>query len=319
MTKPVTGPARGVHAHPDRKLGKRDPKLALALTANQFFKATPDHPIVDVAPNLNYPMDQNDNFGVCVVAATDHALQVIYTSLGETWTNWTRDQIFEYYRTQNPKFDPTTDNDDNGMDIQTWLEYCVEHKVGGIIGFGKLDNSAAVRTSAEYIGLATVNGVVLDRVQMGTQFDQGVWDYVPNSSEVGGHCIPMVGYDSKAEDCVTWAKLVQCTEKFCDYQMDEAWFILTEAHLRHPEFRNHFDIESFAQAVSDITNGKVIIPVTPGPTPMPTPTPTPPGGGASFLVTDQKVVAHVASAAARRGLTPDEWITSHLQHYFKVD
>jgi hypothetical protein len=45
--------------------------------------------------------------------------------------------------------------------------------------------------------------------------------------------------------------------------MDECWFVLTQEHIDHPEFRNHFDLAGFSQAVSEITNGKIIIPINP--------------------------------------------------------
>jgi hypothetical protein len=36
-----------------------------------------------------------------------------------------------------------------------------------------------------------------------------------------------------------------------------------QEHVDHPSFRNHFDLVGFAQAVSEITGGKVVIPVNP--------------------------------------------------------
>lgn len=70
------------------------------------------------------------------------------------------------------------------------------------------------------------------------------------------------------------------TEAFVQNRVFEAYLIVTKAHVSHPTFRNHFDLAGFAAAVSQITNGKVVIPVPPTPAPPapvpPAPTPPPP-------------------------------------------
>ena len=238
------------------KLGKREPSCRQSVSFGDFLTVIPTHPLVDFAPNYTYPMDGNDTVGDCVVAGFDHARQTITGLLTGTQQNFTQQQIWDLYKTQNPNF-PT---EDNGMDIQTFLEYLVANKY--ILGFALVDytNKELLR-SAIYLGLAIMTGVQLRQAQM-TQFETGMWDYV-NSPIEGGHCVPANGYNNSPDilDFVSWGKLIGGTQNFVTNQMDEAWFILTQEHVDHPDFRNHFDLAGFSQAVAEITNNKVIIPM----------------------------------------------------------
>lgn len=255
-----------------RALGKRAPSNRLAVPFASFLTTLPTTPLSDTAPNYSYPMDGNDNVGDCVVAGWDHFRQTVTGLLTGTQKNFTQDEIWAFYKTQNPNFDPKGNSNtngagsssDRGMDIQVFLEYLVAQKY--ILGFAKVDykNEAELK-AAIYIGLGLMVGVVLDEAQMGQQFVNGLWDYIKGSPQEGGHCPPLLGYLGAPDQitCVTWAKLVQCTMPFILNQMDEAWFILMQEHVDHPSFRNHFDLAGFAKAVSDITGGKVIILINP--------------------------------------------------------
>ncbi|MBL7487529.1 MULTISPECIES: hypothetical protein [unclassified Frankia] len=265
--------ALGIHAHPDRKLGRRPndaakPRLLFA----EFVAAAPAHPVADPAPDLSWPMDGNDQFGDCVVAGSDHALQAIYTTLAGSYTNWTSDQIVAFYRTQNPDFDPETGSGDGGMVIQDFLSYLV--KQGVILGFAAIDphNEDEVK-AAVYLGLAIVTGEDLDVAQQ----TQTIWDHVAGSAEWGGHCTVWVGYPGSPDydTCVSWGQEVQMTQRFVTSQVSEAWFIVTQAHVDHPAFRAGFDLASFAAAYTAMTGRPFPVDVPPGPTPTP-PTPTPP-------------------------------------------
>lgn len=246
----------------------------LHLKFGDFLTSMPTAPLVDAAPQLNYPMDGNDRVGCCVVAGWDHYRQVVTQLLTGTGLNFTQDQIWKFYQTQNPQFDPNGTADTNGpgsqydcgMSVQLFLEYL--QKNGYIIGFAKIDHrNTAELQAAIWIGLSVITGVILDNVQM-DQFPSGTWTNVPGASVDGGHCVPAVGYQNGIIDVVTWAKLVNCTQSFIQNQMDECWFVLTQYHVDHPNFRNHFDLAGFSAAVSAITGGQVTIPVHSTPTPL---------------------------------------------------
>ncbi|MGZ6801280.1 MAG: hypothetical protein ACXVGR_15890, partial [Mycobacteriaceae bacterium] len=189
--------------------------------------------------------------------------------------------------TQNPGMKSWADagtNADRGMIIQTFLEHLVA--TGDILAFGKVDhtNPDEMR-AAVYLGLAIVTGETLETAQQSQQ----VWDY-KRSGNWGGHCTCTVGYpDEMWQTCVSWGAEVNMTEAFISHQLDEAWFVLTQEHVDHPGFRAGFDLAGFAAAVSELTNGKVVVPV-PAPQP-PTPAPTPAPGPAPAVVLPADVLA----------------------------
>lgn len=271
----MTQPAIGIHDHPELKLGVRpnDPtKVRLAF--GDFLVSVPDHPIEDPAPNLNYPMDKNDEWGDCVVAGGDHASQVINAAFGLPYTNMTEAQLLADYHTQNPTFDPNSSFNgpgtpaDGGMNIQEYLAYLV--KTGRILGFAAvpLGDREKMR-AAVYLGLALMAGADLTVAQQ----DQGVWDYVAGSPGWGGHCFVSVGYNAAGQTEVTWGQLKAATDAFFKRQVGELWFVLTKAHVDHPTFRNHFDLSGFAAAFTQITDRPFPVPITPTPAPTPVPAP----------------------------------------------
>jgi hypothetical protein len=74
--------AMGIHDHPTKKIGKRDPSNGPAIEFGAHLIQAPNAPIVDPAPQLVWPMDENDAWGDCVVAgARDHALEAILKAL----------------------------------------------------------------------------------------------------------------------------------------------------------------------------------------------------------------------------------------------
>lgn len=258
-----------IHNTPGRALGKLAPFDRKSVSFGEFLTTLPSFPIIDTAPNFSYPMDGNDAVGDCVVAGWDHARQVITGLFTGVQKNFTQDEIWAFYKTQNPNFDPhgtaatngPGSSSDCGMNIQIFLEYLTSQKL--ILGFAKIDqtNENEMKAAA-YLGLAVITGVVVDQAQMGPQFNAKLWDYVADSPQEGGHCVPVVGYTNPPDrmGCVTWGTIVDLTQPFIQKQMDEAWFILMQEHVDHPSFRNHFDLVGFAQAVREITDGKIIVP-----------------------------------------------------------
>lgn len=250
--------------------GKLAPVNRVSVSFGDFLKVMPTVPLVDMAPDLVYPMDGNDRVGDCVIAGWDHFRQTVTYLLTGTGLNFTQDQLWKFYQTQNPKFDPNGSSTTNGpgsqydcgMSEQLFLEWLATNKY--ILGFGQvtLMNEQLLR-AAIYIGLGVIIGVQLQEAQQ-NQFATGKWDFVPGSPTEGGHCIDIVGFDTTTElyEIITWGAKIKCTWNFLAHQMDEAWFVITQYHVDHPGFRNHFDLSAFADAVSTITGGKIVIPVT---------------------------------------------------------
>jgi hypothetical protein len=277
--------AKGIHTLEDRKLGRRpnDPQKP-RVNVSEFLNLSVPHPVVDPAPGLSWPMDRNDIAGDCVVAGLDHTLQAIHTALDGSYTNWTDDQILHAYQSQNPGFASWADAggpNDNGMVIQDFLGWA--RKQGHILAFGEINRDYDTLRAATYIGLAIVTGEDLETAQQ----NQQTWDYSP-SPDWGGHCTTWVGYHPKLTT-VTWGSTLDMTDAFINNQVGEAWFVLTQAHVDHPGFRDNFDLAAFADAVHQITGGKVVVPTQPTP-PAPTPPPPPTDVTVTFSASDLAVI-----------------------------
>lgn len=238
----------------------------------------PPYPIADVSSVPGpWPMDGNDRYGDCVVAMVDHGLQIINQSLGVQYTNWSTAKIVDYYRSQNPDFDPSGgpngpgSDADGGMIVQDFLSYLA--KEGTLLGFASFDptNEAEVK-AATWLFLSPFTGVDLQVAQQ----TQATWDYVPGSPEWGGHAIPLLGYRGVPDDftCVTWGDEGDMTARFVRLLMSEAWVPVTRELVDHPDFRAGFDLVKFAEAYTEITGRP--FPIEPPPPPPP---PEPPGPG----------------------------------------
>jgi hypothetical protein len=241
------------------KLGKKDPINKEALLFSDYTLLLPTVPLVDTAPAYAYPMDLNDQYGDCVVAGFDHLRQTVTGLLTGTPQNFTTEQLEAFYKTQNPNFP----QEDNGMDIQTFLEYLQANK--HIVAFAKIDQTNEQEMkAATYMGLSIMTGFQIQEAQE-EQFNEGKpWVFVEGSPIAGGHCIVPVGYQSTPDQStyVTWGKEQQVDQSFLT-QCDEAWFVLLQEHIDNPTFRNHWNLEAFAQSVREITDGKIIIPIPP--------------------------------------------------------
>jgi hypothetical protein len=251
------------------QLGKRPeridkPKVNLAPFLRNYGRegfALPVFPSVFTPPDINFPMDHNDLVGCCVVAGGDHALKAVDFMLLGSYVQPNDATLLRWYQTQNPGFKSWADArgpHDNGMVIADFLDFLI--KEGLILAYGKIDTSSQAEVEAAvYLGLAIVVGLTLTEANENGGF---VWDYVPGSREVGGHCVVWNGYWPPRT--ISWGSdEYQTTTAFIRNQVDEAYFILTQAHVDHPDFRNNFDLVGFAEAVKAITDGKVVVPTTP--------------------------------------------------------
>lgn len=318
--------AEGIHTDEHRKKGLRAksnrPSVPFKDHLRNGTAVLPVIPATDTANvlaalnNITFGMDGNDVAGNCVAAASNHGLQTINQILTGVANTWTMDQIWAFYKTQNPDFDPegaSTDNGpgsaaDGGMDIQLALETLV--KMGLILGFAEVDPTDEDEFDAAiYLGIAVWCGVNLQVAQM-DQFDDGDldWAVVKGSKDDGGHGVPYVYYGTDKK-LITWGELYGSTEGFVKKRMTQCFFVLTQAHLDNPTFRAGYDVDSFISAVEKLT-GKVF------PINLP---PAPPVVATTLTANIQSDVSqHVISASNKAGLTPDAWLDHELRVHFKI-
>jgi hypothetical protein len=253
----------------------------------------PDHPAAaDYLSRLkNWKMLGNDTYGDCV-AVTWANIRRLVTAMLATENYPSLAQVETFYKTQNPGFP----NQDDGMDIQTALEYLV--KYGGpdgvkALGFAKVDYTNVNEVKAAIAIFGSIwTGINVLQANM-TQFDQGKpWDYVAGSPKDGGHSVATGGYGPAGagalggdERFLTWAQETSFTDAYWNHETEEAWVVLWPEMLKNPDFLAGISLAQFAAAYTAIT-GKpfpAVIPpaptpppAPPAPSPAPTPTPVPP-------------------------------------------
>lgn len=282
------------------KYGRRSPKNAPALELKSFLRATaiPNHPTSEdyLSQLSGWQMLGNDTAGDCVAVTWANFRKLVTTVLANKPNYPTQDQVWEIYKTQNPDFDPngTAETNgpgssaDNGMDIQTLLEYLV--KTGGpdgvkAVAFAKVDYTNLDELKA---ALAIFGGVwsginVLD-VNMTEFNDNQPWNYVSGSPQDGGHSVLSGGYTGVTSGdirFITWAQETSFTDAFVSNLFEEAWVVIWPEHLGATEFEQGIDVAQLASDYQALTGNTFPVPTptptppTPNPVPTPTPEPTP--------------------------------------------
>jgi hypothetical protein len=213
----------------------------------------------------------NDQYGDCgpVSAANLRAMTTAALTGVERYP--TLQDVFDLYRRSgNPNFDPATDADDNGVDMQTMCEALVSGGIAGVkaLAFAKVDVSSLdeIRAAVSIFG-GLLLGVNLDVAQQ-EQTNDGLWDYVQTVSW-GGHAVLAGGYTSATTgadvNVVTWAQLVGLTDRFWTHQVEEAWVVIWPEHLGTVAFQQGVDLAQLAADYHALT-GRTF-PVAPTPTP----------------------------------------------------
>ena len=109
------------------KYGRREPKRSPSLKLASFLKAIPSHPLSeDYLVNLSdWQMLGNDQYGDCACVGWSNIRRFVTALLGGNENYPGLNEVLQLYKTQNPGFP----DEDNGMDMQTMLEYL--NKKGG--------------------------------------------------------------------------------------------------------------------------------------------------------------------------------------------
>lgn len=268
---------------PGRRLGRRVPSNKVAVQFAEVWKGTlPEVPAsVDYLDDFTgWQMLGNDQFGDCGPVSVANSRTLTTTVLSGAPSYPTLDDVFDLYRRSgNPNFDPATDTDDNGVDMQTMLEAVNSGGIAGVksVAFAKVDHTdlAQVKAAIAIFGSILI-GVNLETAQQG----QRLWAY-SQSPTWGGHAVLCGGYVNQPNptdnttpdiDCVTWAEVVPMTDMFWGKQVEEAWVVIWPEHFGSKEFMDHMDVQALAAAYQQLTHRPLPVPQ---PAPAPTPTPVP--------------------------------------------
>jgi hypothetical protein len=262
------------------KYGRRPPKNAPALRLGSFLRsAAPAYPASEdyLAKLSAWQLLGNDVAGDCN-AVTWANLRRLVTATLSTEYYPTQAQVWQFYQTQNPGFDPTGSkdtngpgsSDDQGMDVQTGLEYL--HATGGpdgvkAVAFAKVDhtNLDEVEAALAIFGELWLGIQVLDANQK--EFGEGrAWTDVKGSPIDGGHAILGGGYTTADVKFITWAQETEFARSFWNGVVQgtplvqEAWVVIWPEYLGTTEFEQGVDQAQLAADYQALTGNPLALP-----------------------------------------------------------
>jgi len=263
------------------KYGRRPPKNAPALRFRSFLSSTvpASPPEEDYLAKLSgWQMLGNDVAGDCNAVTWANMRRLVTATLTTEYYP-TQAQVWQFYQTQNPGFDPsgTSDTDgpgsqdDQGMDIQTGLEYL--HATGGpdgvkAIAFAKVDHTNIDEVKA---ALAIFGGLWLGIQVLAANQDEfsagQPWTDVAGSPLDGGHAILGGGYDTASDvKFITWAQETEFASSFWNGEVhrtplvEEAWVVIWPEHLGTAAFEAGVDRAQLATDYQALTGQQLVIP-----------------------------------------------------------
>ena len=257
------------------RYGRRPPKRTPALQLSSLLAtALPPVPSqVDYGTKFTgWQMLGNDVAGDCVAVTWANQRALVTAALTNTVDYPSLAQVWSFYQTQNPGFDPNgssnTDgpgsDQDNGMDIQTALEYSVLH--GGpdavkAIAFASVDytNEAELRAAHAIFGQVWYGIFVQDANDTEYWNDQP-WDYVPGSPINGGHSVTGIGYDPADYRFVTWGLETEWTEAYRTHEVEEAWVVIWPENLGSKQFQQGINLTQLIADYQAITGTPLVLP-----------------------------------------------------------
>jgi hypothetical protein len=181
--------------------------------------------VPDSGDGTVWGMDGNDKYGDCGIAGIDHgfmaAASVVATLKKETWP--TDDDDVSYYLAY-------TGGKDTGVVLAEFLAYVklrqfYSHTVQGYAPVGVHDIPTLQFAINAYTFAYT--GITVTSAMESAFQNHQPWTLEDLYSPVaGGHCIPLVGYDSNYLYCVTWGTVQAIAYSAWHYIASEAWAVI---------------------------------------------------------------------------------------------
>lgn len=201
---------------------------------------------VDRASGVNWPMYANDIYGDCTIAGIGHLYGALTKFAQGSEAVFTNDQITSVYERNCPGFDPITDANDNGCNMQSVLQ---DQVVNGMVDVTGKTHKLIAYAQLKAIGPKWL-AVALDvfgSVYVGVNLPASAesqfaanqpWTYVKGSQIVGGHAIVLQATDETHNiyrvpsfTFVTWGSTVEATWPWVNTYAEEAWVAITEDWL----------------------------------------------------------------------------------------
>lgn len=219
-----------------------DPRAKLTIGQLPSVPLTAD---VDRASEIaSWPMYLNDRLGDCTIAGAGHMFgaMCVYAGAGEALF---ADSVIQSVYSAVGGYIPGDEATDNGcvlMDVLAYLKATgmtdTTGKLHKVAGYARLGNAADLDLLGQVLDVTgTVYTGVNCPADIQQQFNAGQpWTYVPGQPTVGGHCIDLQrrlpAADSAPLEYVTWGAVQSATAQWAAYNVEEAWFVVSEDFIR---------------------------------------------------------------------------------------
>ncbi len=197
-------------------------------------------------PAVLFPMDGNDTFGCCTIAALGHAI-TLYRGLVGQQRIMLRDAIVRLYF-------KLTGGQDSGLNMLDTLSYFRHNSIAGdqISAYVSINllNHTHVKQAIQIFG-AIYLGFIVQKDAI-ADFSAGIpWTPGPTLNE--GHAIVLVGWDQRYVKLLTWGNVFLGTWEWLDSTADEGYALLPpEAAIAG--FASGFDFEALRIDLKEVEN-----------------------------------------------------------------
>lgn len=214
-------------ARPVGKLGRLPGKIPVGLHDFTTYVAgsLPRPPAEVVVPSVaDWTMLGNDRYGDCGVAGLEHIFMADAMIAHEAEQFPSTAEAEQFYLAY-------TGGQDSGVVLSDYLAYVRAH---GYLGHS-VDSFAPVAVHdvptlqfAVWAFGAAYTGIVVTQAMQETFAAHQAWGMATlNSQVLGGHCVPIVGYDDTSLFIVTWGEIQEITYPAWHQMSDEAWAVVT--------------------------------------------------------------------------------------------
>lgn len=216
------------------KYGKLAPQFPLALRELPAYTTAPlpaPPASVDYATNVaSWPMDGNDVYGDCTMAAAAHLIQSWDAQTKRTSKRPTEQQVITEYL-------KLTGGKDSGLVESNVLRVWARHGLWGnkIAGYAPVNVHAKtnLQQAVAFFGGAYVGIQVPANAEQ--QFKAGLpWTLDPGWQDqaiVGGHAVPLLGYDADWLYAISWGAVQKVAWDWWATYGDEAWALLSPEYV----------------------------------------------------------------------------------------
>jgi hypothetical protein len=237
------------------KLGKLAPQFPVALKELHSYTVEPlpaAPAAVDHSAKVpTFPMDGNDKYGDCTMAAAAHLIQSWNADVDVTMPVPTPTEVVAEYL-------KLSRGADSGLVESRVLKTWMASGLWGnkITGYAPVNvhNLESLKKAVAYFGGVYVGIQVPDNAM--DQFRAGQpWSLVAdwqNQGIEGGHAIPILGYDDQWMYCVTWGAVQKMAWDWWSAYGDEAWVVLSKEYEEAGHPINGIDVAALKADLASI-------------------------------------------------------------------